>query len=61
MRMAYAFLKVLIDACHSKTRSSTFAVREQIAHPDTYMKDVARVILANCVLIQEACYTSLMQ
>jgi hypothetical protein len=35
------FLKVVIDAYHSNTRSSTVAVRKQIAHLDTYMKDVA--------------------
>jgi hypothetical protein len=36
------FLKVLIDAYHSNTRSSTTEVRKQLAHLDTYMKDVAR-------------------
>ncbi len=36
------FLKVVIDAYHSNTRSSTVGVRKQIAHLDTYMKDVAK-------------------
>ena len=36
------FLKVVIDAYHSNTRSSTVAVRKQIAHLDAYMKDVAK-------------------
>ena len=36
------FLKVLIDAYHSNTRSSTTEVRRQLAHLDNYMKDVAR-------------------
>jgi hypothetical protein len=36
------FLKVLIDAYHSNTRSSTTEVRKQLAHLDVYMKDVAR-------------------
>jgi hypothetical protein len=36
------FLKVLIDAYHSNTRSSTTEVRKQLAHLDNYMKDVAR-------------------
>jgi hypothetical protein len=36
------FLKVLIDAYHSNTRSSTVEVRKQLAHLDSYMKEVAR-------------------
>jgi hypothetical protein len=36
------FLKVVIDAYHSNIRSSTVAVRKQIAHLDTYMKDVVK-------------------
>ncbi len=36
------FLKVVIDAYHSNTRSSTVAVRKQIAQLDAYMKDVAK-------------------
>jgi hypothetical protein len=36
------FLKVLIYAYHSNTRSSTTEVRKQLAHLDNYMKDVAR-------------------
>jgi hypothetical protein len=36
------FLKVVTDAYHSNTRSSTFAARKQIAHLDTYLKDVAK-------------------
>jgi len=36
------FLKVLIDAYHSNTRSSTTEVRRQLAHLGTYMKDVAK-------------------
>jgi hypothetical protein len=36
------FLKVVIDAYHSNTRSSTIGVRKQIAHLDIYMKDVAK-------------------
>ncbi len=36
------FSKVVIDAYHSNTRSSTVAVRIQIAHLDAYMKDVAK-------------------
>jgi hypothetical protein len=35
-------LKVLIDAYHSNTRSSTTELRRQLAHLDNYMKDVAR-------------------
>ena len=36
------FLKVVIDAYHSNTRSSTVTVRKHIAHLDTYMRDVAK-------------------
>jgi hypothetical protein len=36
------FLKVLIDAYNSNTRSLTTKVRKQLAHLDIYMKDVAR-------------------
>jgi hypothetical protein len=36
------FLKVVIDAYHSNTRSSTFGVRKHIAHLDIYIKDVAK-------------------
>jgi hypothetical protein len=36
------FLKVLIDAYHSNTRSSTTEVRKQLARLDIYMKVVAR-------------------
>jgi hypothetical protein len=36
------FLKVVIDAYHSNTRSSTVEVRKQIAHLDVYMRDVAK-------------------
>ncbi len=36
------FLKVVIDAYHSNTRSSTVTVRKHIAHLDTYTRDVAK-------------------
>jgi hypothetical protein len=36
------FLKVVIDAYHSKTRLSTVNVSKQIAHLGTYMKDVVK-------------------
>jgi hypothetical protein len=36
------FLKVLIDAYHSNTRSSTTEVRRQMAYLDIYMEEVAR-------------------
>ena len=36
------YLKVVIDAYHSNTRSSTVEVRKQIAHLDVYMRDVAK-------------------
>jgi hypothetical protein len=52
------FLKVVIDAYHSNTRSSTVTVRKHIAHLDTYMRDVAKVMLPNYVLILEAYYMS---
>ena len=35
-------LKVVIDAYHLNTRSSTVVVRKQIAHLDMCMKDVAK-------------------
>jgi hypothetical protein len=41
------FLKVVIDAYHSNTRSSTIGVRKQIAHLDVYMRDIAKGDVSN--------------
>jgi hypothetical protein len=54
------FLKVVIDAFLLNTRSSTVAVRKQIAYLDTYVKEVAKSDVSK-LCAHKAYYMSLMQ